>query len=359
MTVLLLPTVLLLAYANGANDNLKPTATLFGAGTLGFGGSRRLATAAQIAGSAVSLVLATRLTEAFRGQGLVADSVVADPSFLFAVGLGAAATVLLATRLGLPISTTHALVGGLSGAAIAHLPWAEIHFGVLGTRYFLPLASSPLVTAALAGVGAVALRRVRTSRRDDDCLCIGEPTRALTGGTAALTASPMVFTCASDTRDAGGVLTLDHLTDGLHLASASALGFARGLNDTPKIFALLSVAPLAGLGPRAALASVAAAMALGGWWHSREVARTLALELTEIERGNGTVANLVSSAVVIGASAMGLPVSTTHVSTGSLLGIGWESGRLRPARIRQVLAAWLFTLPMAAALAFAVTWAAR
>ena len=102
---------MLLAYANGANDNFKPTATVYGTDTLNCRGALRLATAAQLAGSLASVFVAGALLKAFGGKGLVPDATVANVEFLMAVGLAAAGTVLVATRAGLPISTTHALIG--------------------------------------------------------------------------------------------------------------------------------------------------------------------------------------------------------------------------------------------------------
>ena len=100
----LLLAALALAWANGANDNFKATATVYGAGAMDYARARRLATAAQLAGSLASVVLADALLRAFSGKGLVPPEVVGDPRFLAAVGTGAAATVLIATRVGLPIS---------------------------------------------------------------------------------------------------------------------------------------------------------------------------------------------------------------------------------------------------------------
>ena len=139
LLALLLATALALAYANGANDNFKATATLYGSGAAGYPEARRLATLAQLCGSAASVVLAGALLEAFGGKGLVPAEVVGDPRFLVAVGAGAAATVLLATRVGLPISTTHALVGGLTGCGAG--PGAEPALVVGAGRKLLPAAA--------------------------------------------------------------------------------------------------------------------------------------------------------------------------------------------------------------------------
>ena len=110
----------LLAYANGANDNFKGVVTLFDSASSGYRKALHWACWNTLAGSVAAIWLAHRLTHAFSRKGLVPDSVVAAPTFLASSSLGAAATVLLATHLGLPISTTHALTGGLWGAGLVH-----------------------------------------------------------------------------------------------------------------------------------------------------------------------------------------------------------------------------------------------
>ena len=110
--------VLFLAYSNGANDNFKGVATLFGSGTCTYRLALIWATVTTLAGSLLALVLAAGLVDAFKGKGLVPDDVTQQPAFVLAVALGAALTVFLATITGLPVSTTHALTGGLVGAGL-------------------------------------------------------------------------------------------------------------------------------------------------------------------------------------------------------------------------------------------------
>ena len=90
LIVILLMTVLALAYANGANDNFKGVATLFGSGTCTFRKALAWATVTTLAGSLLALVLAHGLVENFKGKGLVPDAVTKQPIFLLAVALGAA-----------------------------------------------------------------------------------------------------------------------------------------------------------------------------------------------------------------------------------------------------------------------------
>src|SRR5260370_2994986 len=104
MAALILVGVLLLAYSNGANDNFKGVATLFGSGTTNYRRALLWATITTLAGSLLALTLASGLTDTFKGKGLVADEVAQEPAFQLAVGLGAATPVLIATFAGLPVS---------------------------------------------------------------------------------------------------------------------------------------------------------------------------------------------------------------------------------------------------------------
>jgi PiT family inorganic phosphate transporter len=361
---LLLAMALALAYANGANDNFKATATVYGSGAMDYAGARRLAATAQLAGSLGSVVLSGALLRAFGGKGLVPVEVIGDPRFLLAVGSGAAATVLMATRLGLPVSTTHALVGGLAGAGLALSP-DELSWAALGAGYFLPLLVSPFLAVASAGVAYPVARRLRAALgvRADTCVCLGlrpDPVDIRSDGTAVLRRTGVALTVAEQEACRriyhGSVFgtSLQTIADRIHMLSAFALGFARGLNDTPKVLGLLVAAGWSGIDPRVSLAVVAGAMALGGWRHSRRVAETLAHRITSIGHGQGLLANGIASCLVIGASLLGSPVSTTHVATGALFGIGLWSERTDWSVVGGIVGAWIATLPIAALLAGAV-----
>jgi len=152
-------------------------------------------------------------------------------------------------------------------------------------------------------------------------------------------------------RYAGAVLgvSVQAVVTRLHLLSGGAVGFARALNDAPKIAALLlaSRALSAGTG----MALVAVVMAAGGLLAARKVARTLAFGITAMDHGQAFSANAVTAALVSLASPLGLPVSTTHVSCGALFGIGALSGQARWRTIVHILAAWVTTVPISALLA--------
>jgi PiT family inorganic phosphate transporter len=357
MTVLFLVfAALFVAYSNGANDNFKGVATLYGSGTLGYGSALVLATIATLLGSFAALSFGAALVASFSGKGLVPDVVAADPAFLASVGFAAAVTVLLATRFGYPISTTHALVGALLGAGFVEAGTA-VSLGRLGGTFVAPLLFSPLVAAALASTQypAFSSLRQRLGITRESCVCVGDEFVPIVGigGAAVATRSAIVTvgTTATCTERYGGRVVGIHtgrLLNGLHYASAVAVSFARGVNDTPKIVALLLAAQL--LAPAHGLLLVGLVIAAGGLLGARRVAETMSHEITAMNPGQALTGNLTTAGLVLLASRFGLPVSTTHVSCGALFGIGLVTGRARWAAIGQIVLAWLTTLPIAAAL---------
>ena len=135
---------LFVAYANGANDNFKGVATLYGANVADYKKAITIATIATFAGCVASVFLAEGLVKAFSGKGLVPDAVAVSPVFLLSVATGAGATVFLATLLGFPISTTHSLVGALVGAGFV-AAGDQLNLSVLGSAFLLPLLAGPVV----------------------------------------------------------------------------------------------------------------------------------------------------------------------------------------------------------------------
>lgn len=351
-----------LAYTNGANDNFKGVATLFGSGTASYRTALIWATVTTFAGSICALIFAQGLIDAFKGKGLVPDAVTTQGRFLLAVSLSAAVTVLIATRIGMPISTTHALTGGLVGAGLLAAN-GDVRFEALGRQFVLPLLFAPVASLLLAAILYPIFRygRQRTGVTSQTCLCVGgvqEEVKIQHDGTLKLARTGLLIEVATigecRTRYQGKVLgvQMGPILDGLHYLSGGAVGFARGLNDTPKMVALL----LAGeaLRPSAGLVIVAVAMAVGGVLSARRVAETMSQKITRMNPGQGLTANLITAFMVTAASRFGLPVSTTHVSVGSLFGIGLINGTARRKTIISILIAWVTTLPTALLLALAI-----
>jgi PiT family inorganic phosphate transporter len=350
--------VVFLAYANGANDNFKGVATLFGSGTAKYRTALIWATVTTLAGSLFALYLASGLVATFSGKGLVPDAVTTNSRFLLAVSLAAAGTVLIATRVGMPVSTTHALTGGLVGAGLLAAA-GDVRLAALGQSFVLPLLFAPVVSILLAVLLYPVFTRVRQACgvTADTCVCIAgvrEEARLLPDATVALVRTGQVLTVAEvtecRTHYTGTMLGIrvGPVLDGLHFLSAGAVGFARGLNDAPKIVALLIAAQAVGRYP--GLVLIAVAMAVGGVLSARRVAETMSQKITRMNPGQGLTANLITAALVTSASKLGLPVSTTHVSVGSLFGIGLINRTARRKTILSILTAWVTTLPTAAAL---------
>lgn len=304
-----------LAWTNGANDNFKGVAALFGSGITSYRKALAWATVTTAAGSVAALFLAAELLKKFSGKGLVPDALTTSPHFLLAVALGAGGTVLLATRFGFPVSTTHAITGALVGAGVTSAREA-VDFAKLWEGFARPLLLIPLMAVAAGALLFLILRAARLAPQ--------HRTRPL---------------------------------DVLHFLSSGAVSFARGLNDTPKIAALLMVATAVHI--RWGMMLVAVAMAAGGIMKAHRVAMTMSRKITGMNPGEGFAANLATAVLVTSASFHGLPVSTTHVSVGALVGIGAVTRQAHWKAVGQILLSWVVTLPCAALLAAAAYWVTR
>ena len=144
------------------------------------------------------------------------------------------------------------------------------------------------------------------------------------------------------------------VADALHWMSAGATAFARGLNDAPKVLGLGIVAATGlSLSLPMAFLGVAAAMTAGSLFRGMKVTETLAVKVTKMEPWEGLAANLVTAGLVIFASHLALPVSTTHVSSGAIIGLGLkrEPGGIQWKTVRELILAWVVTLPAAALVA--------
>lgn len=353
--LLLLLAALALAFSNGANDNFKGFATVWGSATLSYRQALVLATIASVAGSIASLWLADAIAQAFSGKGLVPADVLLLPQFTSSVAGGAALTVLLATRLGLPVSTTHALVGGLVGAGLGGAA-GSVELAPLLQTFVLPLLASPLLAAALSWLAARALAAASPVPA---CAC-WIPARSQMDGQAggalvqrfAMPALVVADRAHCEAIDSAVALPVSRWMDRLHVLSAMSICFARSVNDTPKLAALL-LAAQAWNAPLSA-GAVAAVMALGGLMFGQRVARTMSQRVARLGHRDGLIANLVTALLVLFASKLGAPVSTTHVSVGAIAGAGASGRSLAGRTLRHVLLSWLATLPLAAAAAFAL-----
>jgi PiT family inorganic phosphate transporter len=360
MTVLifLFIAVLLLTYSNGANDNFKGVATLWGSGTLNYKTALVLATIATFTGSICSYFFAETLVRNFSGEGLVPDRIIHSFDFVLAVSLGAGTTVLMATRFGFPISTTHGLVGALSGAGII-AAGTSVNFTTLGKSFFLPLLFSPAIAAVLSSLFYLVFHRLRKAAgiTKETCLCAGRKGRAaLIPANLGKVAELPAFEATIGTKEdcaiqyEGKFLGLDFqpVLNFLHCASAALVSFARGLNDTPKLVSLLIVTELFEI--PVYIGILAIVMAVGGLLQVKKVAAVMSRKISGLNHGQGFTANLITGWLVIVASQLGWPVSTTHVSVGSIYGIGLANKTANNTAISKIVLSWILTLPTAAGL---------
>lgn len=298
--------VLVVAYANGANANMKGMASVYGSGTLDLRRAIMWAAAATALGCMASILWGHGILKIFSGRGLVADEALRSGEFLGSVALGAGMSNLLATRMGFPVSTSHMLIGALVGGGMATGGMDSIQGAALWKNFVRPLLLSPVIAI---GMGLAVNGLFRLTDR------IHGPWN-------------------------------ERILDRVHLASGSAVCFSRGLNDAPKIAGLLqSLSWPGGLG---SLVCVGVLMAVGGLTGARRVAGTLGHKITGMDSREGFAANLATALLVLTASWHGMPVSTTHVSVGALIGIGVSTSKARWKTIIPVVMAWIITLPAAA-----------
>ncbi|MFL5312600.1 MAG: inorganic phosphate transporter [Myxococcales bacterium] len=353
----------LVAYVNGANDVSKGIATLVGSGTTSYRGALAWGTFWTGLGALAGAWLAGAMLQTF-GEGLFVPGT--TPTFAAAIAtmLGAGVWVLVATRTGLPVSTTHAIVGSLAGVALVAYGPQAVNWETLVQKIAVPLVASPLV--ALATVSLLIRASVRTPAPDCACVAIEPmPSVAMTGeeASAALaSALPQVrFTVARSAECAANVpqalsLRIEHL----HWVTSSATSFARALNDAPKIVALmLGASALAGGATQRRemlFFVVALGMVTGSIVGGRRVTAVLAERVTPMNHREGLLANATTAALVGAGAIFGLPMSTTHVASSAIIGIGVSraGGQTNRRTVRDMLLAWLVTLPASALLGIAV-----
>lgn len=360
VTTLLFITVCFLAYANGANDNFKGVASLYGSGATGYHRALTWATVCTLAGSVCALFLANALLVKFSGKGVAPDALIQSIPFMTAVATGAGLTVIIATRFGFPISTTHALLGAIVGSTLAGAP-DTLNLAAVQKNFIVPLLLSPLLSVLISIAIYSTLKQVRQTFNIGRALCIctentlsSQSSFIDSQNSSAAVAQQIDSVLSVDNtsdcqkRQATMILgfNVERLLNALHFFSAGTVCFARSLNDTPKIAGLLWLVP--NVTVQAVIILIAVVMALGGALNSRRIAETMSHKITAISPGQGLSANLTTAFLVICASKLGIPVSTTHVSVGALFGIGIRNRSANGRMMISILIAWVSTLPCAA-----------
>src|SRR6266404_1027897 len=195
-----------LAYSNGSNDNFKGVASLYGCRAASYRTAITWATMTTFAGSIASIFLAQALLKRFSGKGLVPDTLVSSEQFLLAVALGAAITVILATLLGFPISTTHGITGAIVGCGAVAVG-KGVNFAALGKGFVLPLLLSPILAIVLGGLVYFIFRSLRLmcGVRKEMCVCVGSEERVVAlpqpGSILSIRSAPPALTLTVDEQE--------------------------------------------------------------------------------------------------------------------------------------------------------------
>jgi PiT family inorganic phosphate transporter len=305
-------------FVNGFHDAANSIATVVSTRVL----SPRLAVAwAAFFNFIAFLVFGTKVASTI-AKGVVTPSALSQ-SVVFAGLIGAIGWDLITWRLGLPTSSSHALVGGMAGAAVAKAGWSSLESeGLRKIGVFIVL--SPLIGLALG----VSLMLV-------------------------------VMWAFHRTK---GVSTLNRGFRRVQLLSAAAFSLGHGANDAQKtmgvIFALLiaqRIVPTTGAVPLWVVLSAHTAIALGTLAGGWRIVKTMGTQITHLQPMGGMCAESAAAATLFFTSARGIPVSTTHTIAGAIVGVG-AVRRLSAVRwgvAGRVVWAWVLTIPGA----FAIAWA--
>jgi len=313
--ILLIAVALSFDFLNGLHDAANSVATVVSTRVL----SPQLAVAwAAFFNFVAFLFFGLHVAETI-GKGIV-DPAIVDPAVVFGALAGAIAWNVLTWVLGLPTSSSHALVGGLIGAGVAKGGAGVIvSSGVIKTA--VAIFASPLIGMALAVVLVLL-------------------TSWLFKPVAAQTA--------------------DRVFRRLQLVSAAAYSLGHGANDAQKTMGLIAVL-LFSTGylhgpfyvPFWVVLAAQAAMALGTLAGGWRIVRTMGSKITRLTPHQGFCAETAGSIMLFSATSLGIPVSTTHTITGCIMGVGAarRASAVRWGVAGNILVAWLLTLPASAAVA--------
>ncbi len=356
--------VLALAFANGTNDVSKAIATLVGSGVSSYRAAILWGTVWTVLGSLLAASIASAMVKTF-STGVIQPELTIPPVLGLAILIGAMAWVLFASQTGLPVSTTHALTGAMIGGGLTTFGADGILWSPLIGKIALPLLLSPVLALAASMLIHPMVRMVG-DRWEGACLCLMPEYRAVVainaqGATRTLfqatgLGQPIAATPSHCDRANLSGLTLG--PDSIHWLSSGLASLARGTNDAPKIVAILLLGGTAmswdyPFTQVVAFAGVAIAMGLGSLLGGLRVTQVLAEKVTKMNHLEGLSANVTTSSLVLISTTMGLPVSTTHVSSSAIVGIGLLKGlrSVQWSTVRDMVLAWVVTLPAAGLLA--------
>ncbi|GGZ99100.1 inorganic phosphate transporter [Streptomyces subrutilus] len=314
LLVLVIVTALAFDFTNGFHDTANAMATSVATGALTPRVAVTVAGVLNLAGAFLSVKVAETIS-----GGIVDDSKI-SLEMIFAGLSGAVLWNLLTWYLGLPSSSTYALLGGLIGAVWTGAGRAAVNMGEVNEKVLVPALASPVIACVVA-VSATRLAYGITRRAARDTSERGY--RVGQVGSASLVA---LAHGTNDAQKTMGVITLA-------LVSAGVLGAGSG----PPWWVVLMAGLAISLGTYA-----------GGW----RIIRTMGRKLTAIAPAQGFAAETSAATVILASTHLGFALSTTQVCTGSILGAGLGHGRadVRWKVAGRIAVSWVLTLPAAALL---------
>lgn len=307
--ILVITIALLFEISNGWNDSANAIATVVSTRVLTPMQAVLLAAAMNVAGAFFSTAVAKTIGTGIVNPADITQTVVASALLAGFLWNGAM------TVFGLPVSASHALIGGIMGASVAHLGgFNQLNMAGL-TKIFTALLVSPVIGIVFGYFFMKLLIRF---------FCNASPG------------------------------AINKHFGRLQIISASFMAFSHGSNDAQKGMGVITLALLSGnyitslQVPFWVILMCALAMGLGTAFGGWRVIKTLGHRLLKLQPVHGFAAETSATAVILGASVMGMPVSTTHVITTCIMGVG-ATKRLSAVRwgvAGKILMAWIITLPM-------------
>jgi inorganic phosphate transporter, PiT family len=298
-------------FTNGFHDTANSVAPTIATGALKPRHAVLMSGVLNIVGAFLSLKVAASIA-----NGIVSQTHVILP-VVFAGLTGAIAWNVVTWYLGVPSSSSHALVGGVVGAMFAHAGGAAVLWGGLISKVVAPAIAAPTFALLIAAI-ATTLSRYLTTMSDGSTKAAG-----MRFGQIGSSALLSIAHGTNDAQKTMGIITLALVANGTLSNHAG----------TP-VWVVILCGVTIGLGTY-----------LGGW----RIIRTVGHGFTELSPTQGFAAQITSSVVILSSSRFGMPLSTTHVASGSILGsgIGIDNKSVRWAVARRVALAWLVTLPAA------------
>ncbi|MEU5895320.1 MULTISPECIES: inorganic phosphate transporter [Streptomyces] len=304
-------TALVFDFTNGFHDTANAMATTISTGAL----KPKTAVAMSAVLNLVGAFLSVEVAKTISGGIVNEDGLKTE--VIFAALVGAILWNLLTWLVGLPSSSSHALFGGLIGAAVMSMGWSSINGGTVVTKILIPALAAPLV----AGVAAMLATRLtyRIGRNTD--------TKATAKGYRVG-----------------------------QIASAGLVSLAHGTNDAQKTMGIITLALVTGgvLNPGAnppmwVIVSAGVAIALGTYLGGWRIIRTMGKGLTDLQPQQGFAAQTSAATVILASSHLGFSLSTTQSCSGAVMGagLGRKGGVVRWSTATRMFVAWGLTLPAA------------